>query len=309
MGIQTLYACQEETSIKLLFTQGPSITFRLVLLVMTSILLMTLDQRQQHLKTLRAGLSLLVAPIEYLADMPTEIGRWFSDSLQSRQQLLEENTRLHSQNLLMQTRSLKNADLEAENRRLRELLGSSFKVTDRVLIAELFQVDLNPYKHLIRINKTARHGVYLDQPLLDAFGVMGQVIEVLPSHSTVRLITDPGHSIPVQVNRNGLRTLATGTGKINQINLPYLPNNADITVGDLLVTSGLGGIYPPGYPVASITKITHEPGEEFSYIEAEPLAHLNRSREVLLVWSGKHIDKMKLHRPSVKRLKEGKDEK
>jgi len=250
---------------------------------------MTLDHRQQHMQSLRAGLSLLIAPIEFLVDLPTDLGRWITESLSTRQTLLEENTRLHSQNLLMQARSLKNADLEAENQRLRELLGSSLKVADRVLIAELIKVELDPFKHLVRINKTQQHGVYLDQPLLDAHGIMGQVIETVPAHTTVRLITDPGHSIPVQVSRNGLRTIATGTGKINQINLPYLPNNTDIREGDLLVTSGLGGVYPPGYPVAHVTEVNHVAGEEFAQIKAEPTAHLNRSREVLLVWSGEHI--------------------
>ena len=261
---------------------------------------MTLDHRQQHLQSLRAGLSLLVAPIEYLVDMPNNIGSWFTESMSSRNTLLEQNTKLHSQNLLMQARTLKYAELEEENRRLRELLGSSVKVTDRVLIAELFSVDLDPYKHIIRINKTASHGVYLDQPLLDAFGVMGQVIEIQPAHSTVRPITDPGHSIPVQVNRNGLRTLATGTGKINRLDLPFLADNADIKIGDLLVTSGLGNVYPPGYPVATVVDIKHEQGQAFAQISAEPMAHLNRSREVLLVWSGNHIstltDKQKEHK-------------
>jgi rod shape-determining protein MreC len=261
--------------------------------------MMTLDHRQQHLQSVRAGLSLLVAPIEYLVDLPTNIGRWIDESLSSRQQLMEENTRLHSQNLLMQARSLKNADLESENQRLRELLGSSVKVADRVLIAEIYKIDLNPYKHLIRINKTARHGVYLDQPLLDAHGIMGQVIKILPSYASVRLITDPGHSIPVQISRNGLRTIATGTGKINEVELPYLPNNTDIQKGDLLVTSGLGGVYPPGYPVAYVTDIKRSPGLEFAQIKAEPTAYLNRSREVLLVWSGDHIKHMKPRQPEL----------
>ncbi len=257
---------------------------------------MTLDHRQQHLKTLREGLSLLVAPIEFLVDLPGGIGRLVSDSLSSRQQLMEKNARLHSQNMLMQARSLKNADLESENRRLRELLGSSVKVADRVLIAEIYKVDLDPYKHLIRINKTTRHGVYIDQPLLDAYGIMGQVIETMPTYATVRLITDPGHSIPIQISRNGLRTIATGSGKINQIDLPYLPNNTDIQVGDLLVTSGLGGVYPPGYPVAHVTEIERAPELEFARIKAEPYAQLNRSREVLLVWSGDKIKQMKTRR-------------
>lgn len=260
-----------------------------MLLVLTSILLMTLDHRQQHLQTLRNGLSILVSPIQYMVDLPGNIGQWLSENMSSRQELLEDNAKLRSQNLLMQARSLKNADLENENRRLRELLGSSFKVSDRVLIAELYSVDLDPYKHLIRINKTGQHGVYVDQPLLDAYGVMGQVIEVTPAYSTVRLITDPNHSLPVQVSRNGLRTIATGTGKIDELQLPFLPNNADIKEGDLLVTSGLGGTYPPGYPVAMVSQVIRDAERHFAQVTATPLAHLNRSREVLLVWSGNPV--------------------
>ena len=253
---------------------------------------MTLDHRQQHLQTLRAGLSLLVVPIEFIVDVPTDIGRWFSESLSTRQELLDENARLFSQNLLLHARTQKNTDLEAENQRLRELLGSSPKVADRVLIAEIYNVDLNPYKHLIRINKSDEDGVYIDKPVIDDYGVMGQVIGLQAANTTVRLITDPGHNIPVQVSRNGIRTIASGTGKIDQLELPFLPINADIKQGDLLVTSGLGGVYPPGYPVARVTRITREPEKAFATVLAEPTALLNRSREVLLVWSGEHIKKM-----------------
>lgn len=250
---------------------------------------MTLDHKQQHLKTVRSVLSVVVSPIQYLVNLPVDMTRWFSEGLSSRQTLMEENTRLKSQQLLLQARTQKNTALELENRRLRKLLGSSFKVADRVLIAELYAIDLDPYKHLVRINKSSSDEVYVDQPVLDAYGVMGQVIEVSPVYSSARLITDPSHLIPVQVNRNGLRTIAVGTGNIRQLELPYLPNNADILPGDLLVTSGLGQIYPTGYPVATVEKIIHNPGQPFSTITAKPTAHLDRSREILLVWSASLI--------------------
>ena len=257
-----------------------------MLLVLVSLLLMTLDHRQHHLSTLRNGLAYMVAPVQYLVDMPVNMVQWLSENLSSRQTLLEENSRLRAQRLLLEAQIQKTAALERENRRLRELLGSSFKVADRVLIAEIYKVDLDPYKHLVRINKGSGDDVYIDQPVLDADGVMGQVIEVTPVYSTARLITDPNQVIPVQVNRNGLRTIATGTGKRDQLELPYLPNNADIRKGDLLVTSGLGGIYPFGYPVAIVTRVKTDPGSPFALVTATPTAHLDRSREVLLVWSG-----------------------
>ena len=246
---------------------------------------MTLDHKQQHLKTVRSVLSVVVSPIQYLVNLPVDMALWFSEGLSSRQTLMEENTHLKSQQLLLQARVQKNTALEAENRRLRKLLGSSFKVADRVLIAELYAIDLDPYKHLVRINKSSNDEVYIDQPVLDAYGVMGQVIEVNPVYSSARLITDPSHLIPVQVSRNGLRTIAVGTGNIRQLELPYLPNNADILPGDLLVTSGLGQIYPTGYPVATVAKVTHNPGQPFATVTAKPTAHLDRSREILLVWS------------------------
>jgi rod shape-determining protein MreC len=178
------------------------------------------------------------------------------------------------------------ASLEAENMRLRELLDSSFKVGEKVLIAELLSVNLDPYKHQIVINKGKSNGVYPGQPLLDAKGVMGQMVHVGPYTSTAILITDSSHAIPVQVNRNGLRTIAIGSGTINRLELPYIPNNADIRPGDLLVTSGLGGHFPAGYPVAEVSAIQHDPGHTFSIVAATPMADLNRSREVLLVWPG-----------------------
>lgn len=256
-----------------------------MLLILASILLMTLDHRQQHLQTLRTGISYIITPIQFLVNLPVDATLWISESLSTRQTLLEENAALRSQHLLLQAKIQKNIALETENRRLRELLGSSLKITDRVLIAELYAVDLDPYRHLVRLNKNRSHGVYVDQPVLDAYGVMGQIVESGPTYSTARLITDPDHVLPVQINRNGLRTIAVGTGTINKLLLPYLPNNADIQEGDLLVTSGLGQVYPPGYPVARITSITRDPGSLFASIVATPAAHLDRSREVLLVWS------------------------
>jgi len=176
------------------------------------------------------------------------------------------------------------AALEVENIRLRELLDSSFEVGEKVLIAELMSVNLDPYKHQVVINKGELHDVYPGQPLVDADGVMGQIVHAGPYSSTAILITDTSHAIPVQVNRNGLRTIALGSGSINRLELPYIPNSADIRPGDLLTTSGLGGRFPPGYPVATVETVEHDPGSAFASVNATPLAHLNSSREVLLVW-------------------------
>jgi rod shape-determining protein MreC len=251
------------------------------------VVLMVMDHKYKSLESVRAGLSVVVYPIQFTVDLPATLSDWFSESLASRRRLREENQSLHTQQIMQQVQLQKLAALEAENIRLRELLDSSFKVGEKVLVAELLSVNLDPYKHQIVINKGELHDVYAGQPLLDAKGVMGQIVHAGPYTSTAMLITDTSHAIPVQVNRNGLRTIAIGTGTINRLELPYIPNNADIQPGDLLITSGLGGHFPPGYPVARVTAVQHDPGHTFSQVAATPLAELNRSREVLLVWPGK----------------------
>ncbi|MBI5463313.1 MAG: rod shape-determining protein MreC [Gammaproteobacteria bacterium] len=269
---------------KLLFTQGPSITARLVVFVLASVVLMTVDHRQQTLDTVRTGLSVLMYPLQFLIDLPSTAGGWLQESVSTRRNLQEENARLRAQYLLQQARLQKLDALEAENRRLRELLDSSFKAGDRVLIAELMSVDFDPYRHQVLLNKGERDGVFVGQPLLDAYGVMGQIAQVTPFTATAILITDPAHAIPVQVNRNGVRGILVGTGSLAEVSLPNITNSADIRVGDLLVTSGLGGRFPPGYPVAQVTSVSGDSGHAFAEIGARPLSHLDRSREVLLVW-------------------------
>jgi rod shape-determining protein MreC len=159
------------------------------------------------------------------------------------------------------------------------------KVGERVRVAELLKVDFDPFSQDIVINKGSRDGVSVGQPIVDAEGVMGQVVHVAPFTSTAMLITDPSHAIPVADNRNGLRAIAMGTGSFNRLDIPNLPRNADIQQGDLLVTSGLGGRFPAGYPVATVERVERNPGQSFAEVSARPIAHLEQSREVLLVWT------------------------
>jgi rod shape-determining protein MreC len=256
-----------------------------VLLTILSLGLAVVDHRFQYLKPLRAGLSVAMYPVQYLADFPVSAGRWVADALASRRNLQQQNQQFRQENLQLRARLQQFEALEAENMRLRDLVESSFKIGDRVLIAELLAVDLDPYKQQVVINQGSLAGVFVGQPVLDANAVMGQVTQVTPMTSTVLLITDASHALPVQVNRNGLRTIAFGTGRIHELELPHLPHNADIRENDLLVTSGLAGHFPPGYPVARVTKIDREPGEPFATVIATPSAHLERTREVLLVWT------------------------
>lgn len=250
-----------------------------------SIGLIVADHRQRHLDVLRSTLSVVVFPLRYLASLPDTLGRAVEGRLAKEEELRQSNEALRKDNLMLKARLQQFESLEAENMRLRDLLGSSFKLGDRVLIAELLSVDLDPYRQQVLINKGTSSGVFVGQPVLDANAVMGQVIRVNPLSSTVLLITDAAHSLPVQVNRNGLRTVAAGTGFVDHLELPHLPKNADVREGDLLVTSGLGGHFPPGYPVARVVEVRSEPGNPFATVIAAPTARLDRSREVLLVWT------------------------
>lgn len=206
------------------------------------------------------------------------------EGLRGRRLLQEENARLSEENLELRGRMQTYDSLRAENRRLRDLLGSSLQLPDRILAAKLLQVDLNPYRQQVMLNRGESSGVFVGQPVLDADAVMGQVVSTTALNATVMLITDAAHMLPVQVNRNGLRTLAAGSGLINELKLPYLTKNADIRVGDLLVTSGLGGVFPAGYPVARVTEIRNRPENAFAEVIAKPTARLDRSQDVLLVW-------------------------
>jgi rod shape-determining protein MreC len=203
----------------------------------------------------------------------------------TRESLIEQNRELREQNLRLRAELQRYEALKAENMRLRDLVDSSFKIGDRVLVAELSSVDLDPYKQQVMINKGSASGVFVGQPVLDAHAVMGQVTAVTPLSSTVVLITDSSHALPVQVLRNGLRTIALGSGRVDELRLPYLPTDSDIVEGDLLVTSGLGGKFPPGYPVATVVRIDRSPDAPFAEVLARPRAHLDRSREILLVWT------------------------
>jgi rod shape-determining protein MreC len=270
-------------TIKQIFTAGPPLFARLLVLASLSIVLMTVDHREHHLDDVRAALSVLVYPVQLLVDLPGTTGEWFRESLATRRDLQEQNASLRTQQLVLNTQLQKLESLETENMRLRALLDSSFQVGKRpMLIAELLSVDMDPYRHQIEINKGTLDHLYAGQPLLDSQGIMGQLVHVGPFTATAMLITDPSHAIPVQVNRTGLRTIALGTGSTDRLELPHIPINADVRVGDLLVSSGLGGRFPPGYPVAEVVSVEQEPGN--STIEARPRAHLDRSREVLLVW-------------------------
>ena len=257
---------------------------RFTLLLALSLIMIFVDHRFGYLKEVRSALSVAVAPVQWLADVPARLTGNVRMMVSSRSELAEENARLKVRNLILEQKLQKMASLNAQNVRLRELLNSSRLVDEKVVVAELIGIDPDPRIKQVLINKGDLDGVYVGQPLLDANGVMGQVIQTSPLNSRVILLTDSSSRIPVQVNRSGFRAIAAGTESGTDLELQHVPGTADIREGDLLVTSGMGQRFPVGYPVAEVTEVIRDTGQPFLSIRARPLARLNRSRLVMLVF-------------------------
>ena len=264
--------------------RGPPLVATFVTLAIASIALMVADTRYGQLERLRTWLSAAAYPVQVAVDLPFRAWDWLTGSFADRRRLQQENleltTRLRLANLQLQ----RFAALEDENRRLRDMRESSAGVTERVLVATILNVDLDPFRHRVLVDKGAAHGVFKGQAVLDAEGIFGQVSQVQARTSEVILISDPEHAIPVQSNRSGLRTIAVGTGDSARMSLPFVTVESDLKPGDLLISSGIGGVFPRGYPVAEVNRVERTPAETFALVEARPTAQLDRDREVLLVW-------------------------
>ena len=267
-----------------------SLSVGLALLAAVSTTMMILDHREtEFLNRVRQVASVIVYPLQVGVDQPFSAWRWASESLASRDALLDENARLKNELRSYDVRLQRMETLEAENDRLRAMLDSSHRVADRMLVAEILSVDPDPHRQRFTINRGVLNGVYVGQALLDADGVVGQVDIVDALTSQAVLISDSNHGLPVAVNRTGLRSIALGTGETGLLNLPYLTNSADVQEGDLLVTTGLGGVFPPGYPVGRVTVVQRRPGQSFARVLAQPSAGLDRGREVLLVMNAEDV--------------------
>lgn len=263
---------------------------RLLLALIASLVLFFLDSRMNYFAPVRSTLSVVVYPVQTIASLPSDVSDWFTEFFQDRKELKEKNAQLEAINLSNSIRLQTLQDLERENMRLRELLGSSFRLQERVKVAEVLSIDLDPFSQQLVIDKGTRYGVFEGQPVLDATGVMGQVVQLSPLSSHVILLTNPSHALPVQVNRNGVRAIVTGRGLGEPLQLEHVPHNADIREGDLLVTSGLGGRFPVGYPVGRVISVNLMQGQAFADIHVEPAAKLSTSREVLLVQAAESFD-------------------
>ena len=272
---------------KPIFGRGPSLQLRLFLAVIISIAAIVADSRFGVFTHVRVYLSSLVSPLQYIANAPGTLLDTMSTQVQTRADLIEQTKQQEQQLFTLRSRLLKMDQLEHENQRLRELLGSPVHKESRKMVAELLSVDSDPFSHQVLINKGALDGVYNGQPVINDQGVVGQVLHVGSTTSRVLLITDSSHGIPVRVLRNDLRAIASGSGELDKLELRNLPRNTDVQVGDLLVTSGLGGRFPEGYPVATVTRSDYVEGKPFAQIEAKPLVALDRLRYLLLLWTDK----------------------
>ncbi len=265
------------------------------MVIFTSVVLMAVDANTSWLNGPRNAMSVGLRPIQALASVPANIGRWVTGVLSAEPdiQIAHENLRneyfkLKSETLLLRT-------LQKENAGLRALLDATERLEEKVTLAELMRVDLDRNNHRVSIGRGLNSSVYVGQAVIDDQGVIGQVTEVMPLSSIIVLITDPRHAMPVQVERNGLRTVVRGTGSLSELDVPYLNQNSDIQKGDVLISSGLGGRFPNGYPVAQVSDVQVIDDEAYIKVSATPIAKLDRSNHVLLLSREKREPKPKLN--------------
>lgn len=273
-----------DTAIKPIFSINSAPGLKLLALSLIALALIVGGSRLPGAEKLRSELSVLAVPFYWITDYPSELLDGARDALRSRSELEMENERLRSQAVILEAKVQKLASLRAENNRLRELLNASAHLAESVLVAEVTGVAADASRHEFVINLGREHELFLGQAVIDAKGLLGQVIEVGRFYSRVLLISDSSHALSVQVNRNGVRAVLEGTGRLDTLAVMHVPATTDIQVGDLLVSSGLGGRFPVGYPVARVSSVSVDPGKAFAEVQARPMAALDRSQHVLLVF-------------------------
>lgn len=267
-----------------LFARGPSLNNRLIIALLLSIGLILIDHKLNGFSSIRLYLNSLVSPLQYLANLPGDALSWSSQRLTSHQRLLAQNAELVRQATLQNAELQRFTFLKRENDKLRALLGSPVRADAAKMVAELMAVDNNPYSHQIVIDKGSIHGVYEGQPVIDDRGIVGQIVQVSTTNSRVLLIADVTHGIPVRIARNNVRLIATGSGQLSELQVEHVSHSVDIQVGDLLLSSGLGDVFPEGYPTARISSIIRDESRPFAQVKAIPMAQLDRLKYLLLLW-------------------------
>lgn len=261
----------------------PALNTKLIIFVVLSFILLINDQRNNYLSILRNSIAIAIYPLQSAVEIPSRLTDWFDLRIKSKEILIKENQNLLSQQKINSSILQRYESLEQENERLKQILNAASNLDNKVEITRIISVNVNPYRHTIVIDKGERDGVYEGQVLLGTDGVIGQILHINFLTSEAILISDSDHALPVEINRNGLRTIVLGNGSYTKLDVPYIPNNADIEIGDLLVTSGLGGKFPSGYPVAKVDFIESDLSEQFYKVSAKPIAYLNQVRELMLL--------------------------
>jgi rod shape-determining protein MreC len=270
-----------------LFSKGGHNPIGFVLALLFSMFLMFSDYHYRYLDSVRSGFSLIVSPLQYAVDYPVRVFGWVQSLVSAKKALIDENMRLRYRQTILEAELQKLLVIQKENLQLKELLQTSSQANMNAMAAQILAVDTSNSRQIVVLNKGKREGVYVGQPVLDAKGVMGQIVDVGPLTSTVLLISDSKSAVPVRNNRTGERAILVGRNDMERLFLINLPKTSSIHPGDLLVTSGLDRRYPEGYPVGRVEQVSSIPGDDFVKVKVSPVALLNRNRLVLLIWPDK----------------------
>ncbi len=276
--------------------EGARVT-RLMMYILLAVVLMSMDQRGHYVPKIRSTMEQAFEPVFYLVGWPAQALRSLGQHISSRRALIAENRQLYKQQLETAGSVQNQAALQQENQRLRHLLKATQGRAYTFKFAEMIRVDLDPFSHKVWINRGVGDGVFVGQAVIDGRGIVGQVEDVFRYSASVRLISDPDHALPVQINRTGLRTVVYGSGDTSRLLMPNVPLQADISPGDMIVTSGLGDRFPPGFPVGEVEQVQRNSGETFARVYVRPFAALDRGREVLLVEQHVGKDSLQAEQP------------
>ncbi|HHT0593777.1 TPA: rod shape-determining protein MreC [Legionella anisa] len=280
-----MISSQQNNKHNRLFSRSGYSSIGFVLALAFSVFLMFSDYHYRYLDNVRSGFSLVVAPLQYAVDYPVRVIGWVQSLVSAKKALIAENMQLRYQQTMLEAELQKLIVIQKENLQLKELLLTSSQANTSAMAAQILAVDTSNSRQVVVLNKGKRDGAYVGQPVLDAKGVMGQIVDIGPITSTVLLISDSKSAVPVRNNRTGERAILVGTNDIEQLSLINLPKTSSIHPGDVLVTSGLDRHYPEGYPVGLVEEVNSIPGEDFVKVKVKPVALLNRNRLVLLIWS------------------------